>query len=365
MNGQNMNSRARTRALCLSIAIALGTICGMTLLLQASVSPVAEAASISVGLVTDIGGPDDLSFNWLSYQGLLRAQSQLGITPRVYTSTSEADYGPNLQQCVADGNDVCISVGFLTAGAILNAAATYAQTEFAIVDYAWSSYPPNLRGMVFASDEVGYLAGTLAARMSQSDILGSVGGMQIPPVDSFIYGYRNGARCANPNVTVVVSYTDDFGNPDLGAQAAQGLLAQGADVIFAVAGPTGYGAVLTATQSGAWGIGVDVDYYDLVFMSGAVPGSNKLLTSAMKRVDNAVFDTIADVVSGTFTSGTVVYDLAADGVGLAPFHETDPFIPQTARDELARVRQSIISNTLDVNGPCQTRVYLPAIMKNK
>ena len=100
-------------------------------------------------------------------------------------------------------------------------------------------------------------------------------------------------------------------------------------------------------------------------MGGVVPGSNKLLTSAMKRVDNAVFDTIADVVSGTFTSGTVVYDLAADGVGLAPFHETDPFIPQTARDELARVRQSIISNTLDVNGPCQTRVYLPAIMKNK
>ena len=319
---------------------------------------------VAVGLVLDGPTVDDMSFNWFSYQGLLRAQGELGVVGTVYTSTTSADYVPNLRQCADDGNGLCISVGFLMGDATLSTAEAHIDTYFATVDFAWEDYPDNLRGMVFAEDEAGYLAGTLAGLMTQSDIVGDIGGAQIPSVERYVEGYRNGAQCANPDVSVLVEYINSFGDPDLGAQVAQDMIAQGADVIFAPAGLTGVGAVKSATQSGVWGMGVDTDFYISVFENGAVAGSDKLLSSAMKRLDNAVYGTIADVVSGTFTSGTVRYDLAADGVGLAPFHEADPFVSQNVRSGLDRVRQGIISGVIDVNGPCPTRIYLPLVLRN-
>jgi basic membrane protein A len=332
----------------LSLMIAFGAIG----LLQLPFVAPAEANPIAAGLVIEGPTVNDNGFNWSSYQGLLRAQSELGVVGKVYTSTSSADYGPNLQKCVNDGNTACISVGFGMADATMSKATANSSTKFAIVDFSWSSYPDNLRGITFASDEVGYLAGILAGRMTQSDVIGAVGGMRIPSVESYIGGFRNGARCTNPDVTVIVTHTNNFSDPVRGARAAQEMIAQGADVIFSVAGQTGDGAVLTATQSGKWGIGVDADQYVTLFISGTVAGSDKLLSSAMKRTDNAVFDTIADVVSGTFTSGTVLYDLAVDGVGLAPFHEAAPSVPQSVQDELEAARQGIISGTIDVNTPC-------------
>ncbi|MBN1483537.1 MAG: BMP family ABC transporter substrate-binding protein [Chloroflexia bacterium] len=314
----------------------------------------AQAQTVSVGLVTDEGTLADMSFNWLSYQGLLRAEDELGVAGAVYTSTSPADYEPNLQQCVDDGNDLCLSVGFSMADATWNKAQDYPGTAFAILDASWEDYPDNLRGILFASEEGAYLAGTLAGLMSDSDVLGDIGGMPIPPVDEYVYGFRNGAQCANLNANVLITYTWDFANPDVGAQVAQALMADGADIIFAPAGATGNGAVLTATQSGAWGVGVDVDYYTTVFMSGTAPGSDRLLTSAMKRLDNAVFMTIEDVVQGQFSPGTVRYDLAAGGVGLAPFHEADPLIPQEVRDALALVKEGLISGTIHPWDPCRS-----------
>jgi len=326
----------------------------MILLLLLGLQPKAPATaqSVLVGLVTDVVGLTDMSFNWFSYQGLLRAQDELGVLGTVYTSTDPADYTTNLQQCVDDGNDLCISVGFLTAEAILTTAEANPDTLFAIVDFTWQTYPGNLRGTTFAVSESGYLAGTLAGLMTQSDVVGSVGGMQIPVVEAFVESYRDAAQCANPDATTIINYTGTFGDPDLGAQVAQEMIAQGADVIFAPAGATGSGAILAATQSGIWGIGVDTDFYLTVFMNGAVAGSDKLLSSAMKRLDNAVFDTIADVASGTFTAGTTLYDVTVDGVGLAPFHEADPFVPSTVRGRLERIRRDMIEGNIDVNGPC-------------
>lgn len=307
----------------------------------------APAQPVQVGLVPDVAGIGDMSFNWLAYQGLLRAESELGVIGTVYTSTDPGDFEPNLQQCVNDGNDLCIAVGFLLYDATWNVAQANPGTNFAIVDVEYGDYLPNLRGIVFAEEECAYLAGTLAGLMTDSDILGEIGGIPIPPVDRFLHGFRNGAQCANLTATAIISYTYDFANPDLGAQYAQGLLAQGADTIFVAAGGTGSGAVLTATQSGAWGIGVDVDYYLTVFQSGTVAGSDRLLTSALKRIDNTVFMTIEDEVDSQFTSGTVRYNLAMDGVGIAPFHETDPLIPQAVKDQLEVVQQGIISGTVD------------------
>jgi basic membrane protein A len=336
----------------------------LVLFLDLQFNPV-KADTIGVGLVTDTGGLYDMSFNWLSYQGLLRAESELEVVGTVYTSTTSADYETNLTQCVMDGNDLCISVGFLTSSAILNAAQTYSNTKFAIVDASFENYPGNLRGIIFASNEAGYLAGTLAGLMTESDVIGDIGGMEIPPVTDFTESYQRAAECINPQVTTIITYTNDFGNPELGAITAQGMISQGADVIFAAAGPTGAGAIITATQSNVWAIGVDSDNYVTVFNNGIVDGAEYLLSSAMKRVDNAVFLTISDIVNATFTSGTKLYDLTVDGVGLAPFHEADPFVPQSVRNTLDRVKQDIINGKIDVNVPCPVySVYLPVVLNN-
>lgn len=320
--------------------------------------PGAQAATVYVGLVPDPNGIGDLSFNWSAYQGLLRAETELGVVGTVYAPADSSEYEPKLQECADDGNDLCISVGFLTADAISKTAAANPATDFAIVDVPFESYPDNLRGITFASDEVGYLAGALAAMMSDSDVIGAVGGMEIPSVQLFVDAYENAAQCFNSDVTVLITYTGTFTDPDLGAQAAQDMLAEDADVLFGVAGETGNGAVLMATQSGVWGIGVDTDQYYSLFASGEVPASENLLSSAMKRSDNAVFQTISDVVSDSFTSGTVLYDVAAEGVGLAPFHQADSSVPITVRTVLDFVERGIVKGSIDVNGPCPTMIGL-------
>jgi basic membrane protein A len=352
------------RRLLIAQVISLAFLGIMVLFLGLQLNPV-KADVIHVGLVTDVAGLNDNAFNWSSYQGLLRAESELGVVGTVYTSTTSADYETNLNQCAMDGNDLCISVGFLTSDAIMNAAQTYSNTKFAIVDEIFEYYPSNLRGMSFASNEVGYLAGTLAGLMTESDVIGDIGGMEIPQVTGFTEGYQRGAECINPQVTTIISYTNDFGNPELGAIIAQGMISEGADVIFAAAGQTTSGAIITAAQSSVWAIGVDTDYYETVFNDGLVEGAEYLLSSAMKKLDNAVFLTISDVVNANFTSGTKLYDLTMDGVGLAPFHESEPSVPQSVKNTLDRVRQDIIDGKIDVNVPCPgPSVYLPIVLNN-
>ena len=264
-----------------------------------------------------------------------------------------------------EGNALCIGVTFFMADAISEVAAANAGTYFAIVDTTFESYGPNVRGLIFPPEEAAYLAGTLAGLMTESGVVGGIGGWQIPSVEAFLVPYRNGAQRADGAVTVPISYTGTFGDPLLGAQVAQEMMGGGADVIFAAAGPTGNGAILTATQSGAWAIGVDNDQYLTVFMSGTVPGSDKLLSSAVKMIDIGVFQTISDVVASSFTPGTVAYDLAAGGVGLAPFHEAGPSVPQDVRDALDATRQGILDGTIDVNRPyLPYATYLPLVVSN-
>jgi basic membrane protein A len=374
---RRFNSPSRFVYLLLALGLATVTVGGVLLglRLQASAGSDSTASAfvpgapagpntIGVGLVPDTAGLTDMAFNWLSYQGLLRAESELGVTGTVYTPTNDSEYGPNLQKCVDDGNALCISVGYPTAEAIQVAATANPTVAFGLVDVEVPSYPNNLRSMLFSADQSGYLAGTLAGLMSQSSVVGAVAGMEIPPVTVFTDPYRQGALCSKPETTVIVTYTNNFGDANVGAQAAQALMAQGADVIFGVGGNMGNGAVLTATQSGAWGIGVDVDVYHSLFMSGTVPGSDKVLSSAMKRLDNAVYDTIADVISGTFSSGPITYDLAQGGAGLAPYHEADPEVPDSVRGALARVERGLIDGVINPNGPCPSYQFLPDVVRN-
>jgi phosphonate transport system substrate-binding protein len=310
-----------------------------------------NGSDFSIGLVTDPSGIDDKGWNWLSYQGMLRAHDELGVQINLYEPASEEELALMVEQCVNDGNQLCIGVGFLLGDAILNAANNNPDTAFAILDYTQEQYPDNLRGIVFSADEVGYLAGVLAGRMTTSNVIGTFGGSPIPPVDEFMYGYRNGAQCINPDVEVLMDYSNDFGNPELGETIAQEMMGQGVDVIFPVAGLTGTGALLTTSQAGSWAIGVDTDQYLSVFENGAVTGSEFILTSAMKNLDNAVFMTITDLLLGIYSPGTFHYSLALDGVGLAPFHEAD--IPNEFKDEIAEIQQGIIDGSINIYDDCR------------
>ena len=319
---------------------------------------------VYIGLIPDTGGIDDNSFNEMAAAGLAQAETDFGVVGTIYPTSPEDDYATQLAACVAGGNILCITVGYSMTDATLAAAIANPEVNFAIVDASWDTYPDNLRGIKFNEAEVGYLAGTLAGLMSTSNVIGAIGGFPIPPVDNFMFPYQYGAQWANPSVQVLLEYSYDFLNPDLGAQMAEDQMARGADVIFAVAGPTGLGVNITTAQAGKWTIGVDVDVYYTFFGGGAVDGHEYLLTSAMKRVDMAVYHTIEDIVDATFTSGTMVNDLANEGVGLAPYHDAAASIPQAVQDQVAAVAQSIMNGGTDVWEPFyKYTVALPIAMK--
>ena len=319
---------------------------------------------VYIGLIPDTGGIDDNSFNEMAAAGLDEAETDFGVVGTIYPTSPENDYPTQIAACVAGGNALCITVGYSMTDATLAAAIANPEVNFAIVDASWETYPDNLRGITFNAAQVGYLAGTLAGLMSASNVIGAIGGFPIPPVNDFMFPYQYGAQWADPQVQVLLEYAYNFMDPDLGAQMAEDQIARGADVIFAVAGPTGLGVNITTAQAGKWTIGVDVDVYYTFFGGGAVDGHEYLLTSAMKRVDMAVYHTIEDIVDATFTSGTMVNDLANEGVGLAPYHDAAASIPQAVQDQVAAVAQSIMNGGTDVWEPFyKYTVALPIAMK--
>jgi len=313
-----------------------------------------------VGLVTDAGGTADMSFNWMAYQGLLNAEADMNVDGTLYQPATSGDYGTALQQCVDEHNEVCFAVGFFMADAVATAAADNPGVNFAILDFSPDAPPANLRGIVFNEKQVGYLAGALAGKMTTADVIGGVGGMKIPPVIAFLSGYRNGAQCANPDVKVLTRYTGTFFDETVGANTAQFMMSQGADVIYAAAGPTGNGAIKYSAGEGVWSIGVDSDQYISLFDngSGSVPGSDKLLTSSMKRLDTAVYKTIDDYLNGSFTSGTVTYSLVDNGVGLAPYHDTESSISSDIKSYIDDTKAGIIGSSIDIDEPCHDPTIL-------
>ena len=219
-----------------------------------------EAKKIKVGLVTDIGGLNDRSFNQLANEGLERAKSELGVEGRVLTSKSNADYVPNLSTLAQQKYDIVIGVGFLMAEAMETVAKKFPDTNFAIIDYpqaAMKSKPTNVDGLLFKENEAGYLAGTLAALYVKDkggdQVISSVGGQKIPPVDGYIAGYQAGAKKANPDIKTLNGYSEDFVKQDLCKELALNQIAEGSQVVFQVAGQCGLGALDAAKEKGVAG----------------------------------------------------------------------------------------------------------------
>ena len=303
----------------------------------------AAGPAIRVGLVTDIGGLDDRSFNFLANQGLERAQDELGVEGRVVISKSEADYVPNLTTLAKQDYDLVIGVGFLMAAALDKVAARYPDVRFAIIDYSQSelkSKPKNVRGLLFKEQEAGYLVGYLAGVVTKEEagakqVIGSVGGLKIPPVDRYIAGYQAGAEAANPEITVLNAYSQDFVDQAKCKELALDQIGRGAHVVFQVAGQCGLGALSAAKEKNVRGIGVDADQAYL---------GEHVLTSALKKVDVAVFQTIQEVQDGGFNGGEdTIFDVASGGVGIG---EIAASVPAEAVAQAKRVQDEIADGTV-------------------
>ncbi len=310
-----------------------------------------DTPTAKVGLVVDVEAiKDNPGWNGMAYQGLIQAHADLGIAPSVFEGSD--DYATKVQSCIDAGNDLCIGSGWVFGDPIAAAAGTNPGISFANLDYSYETPPDNLRGITFRAKEASYLAGALASKMSASNKMGVVGGMVIPPVVVLVEGYQNGAQCTSPASLVLTEYAGTFSDPDLGATIAADMLSQGATTIFGAAGPTGDGAIKYTAQHDRWAIGVDGDEYFTVFEGGAVDGSDMLLSSAMKRLDNAVYYAVSDFLGPEVFGGNKEYGLSTNGVGLAPYHETDPVISADVKNYIDTLRSGIIGGTISVDTTC-------------
>ena len=300
----------------------------------------------NVGLVTDIGRVDDGTFNQFAYDGMQAASECFGFETSFIETASEADYATNIASILEDDPEVVVTVGFLIADATLEAANANPEVNFIGVDQFQEEYPENYVGILFREDQGGFLAGAMAALLTESNTVGVVGGLEVvPPVVRFVNGFEAGAKHVDPDINVLSVYTDSFTDPAQGQSAAQQFLGEGADVIFGAGGQTGSAAVQTAAEEGAWGIGVDQDEYFTTFGGGSSPGADRLATSAIKRVDLGVFTQIAETLQGSFEGGVFILDAANGGITYAPFHDAD--IPDDVATQIEEIRAGLADGSIE------------------
>jgi basic membrane protein A len=309
-------------------------------------------ATFKAALVSDVGRFNDKGFNQLQLQGLQRAKKQLGVQILTLESRAQSDYTPNMIRAVQQGSNIIIGAGFLLADSIKSVAAQFPNSRFAITDDFVSSQAGdfkgadvhNIEGLTYATQENSYLIGCMAALVlklqGKPHVIGVVGGIQIPPVDTFLAGYKAGATKCVPGTKLKSGYSQSFTAPDLCKSVANNEIQAGAQVIFAVAGPCGNGALSAAKEKGRWGIGVDRDQSDL---------GSFILTSAVKRVDVGVYKAVQGArKSGGFKGGgNIVFNLKNNGVALGKISPKLPkAIKAKALAKVATLRKQIISGKL-------------------
>lgn len=319
----------RLLATCASILALLLAACG-------SASPGSSTPSVKIGLVTDIGGLNDKSFNHLAAIGLSKAAStgnicsklsckgELGVQGDVTESHNGTDYVPNLTNYATRGYNLVIGVGFSMAAAIGTVSGQFPNVHFAIVDGVGTDDKgndlkhSNVLGLLFKEQEAGALVGVIAGVLEKDgktakgkNTIGSVGGVQIPPVDHYIAGYQWAAKQVDPGIKVLNGYSNNFTDPSQCSGIAAQQISQGADIVFQVAGGCGNGVLTEAGKQGVWSIGVDSDQG---YPNGQLVDKS-VIASALKRVDVAVYSAIKQVKNGQFSGGVSTFSLSNDGVG--------------------------------------------------
>jgi basic membrane protein A and related proteins len=299
------------------------------------VSDFADSAT-SVCLVTDIGRINDGSFNESAYNGMVAAATDFNLNSTFIETQSQADYEKDLQTCLDEGYSVIVTVGFLIANATQAAAEANPDVFFIGVDQFFAEPIPNLVGIQFREDQAGFLAGVMAALVTESDMIGGIYGEEIPPVVKFRHGFEQGAKYINPEIEIFGVYVGSFIDQPAGRETAENLIGEGVDVIFGAGGPTGSAGIQAAAERGVKVIGVDQDEYFTTFGGGETPGAENIITSAVKRVDQGVYDMLAALTAGTVAwpdTSLYLMDAAVAGVGFAPANDATVPAEVTAQVE--------------------------------
>lgn len=333
--------------------------------MEASTDASAPAADFKACMVSDAGGFDDKSFNETAYAGLLRAKDELKIETGEIESNAESDFAPNIQSMIDNDCNIVVTVGFLLATATEAAAKQNPEVEFAIVDNNSFDGVDNAKGLIFNTAESSFLGGYLAASMSQTGKVGTFGGLKIPTVTIFMDGFAQGVAHFNEvkgkNVQVLgwdaekqdgqfVPGNDPFGNIDGGKNTANTLIAQGADILFPVAGPAGLGGLQAAQASGGK---VNAIWVDTDGCVSAPEYCSSIISSVYKGMDVAVFDVIKAAKGGEFSGDEFVGTLENGGTGLSEFHEFDTKVSDEIKGELDKLKADIIAGTIEITSKAQ------------
>lgn len=288
--------------------LAMATVVSASLLVGCSGNN--ESASddkITVAMITDVAGVNDQSFNQSAWEGLQRAEKELGIEVKYLESKQDSDYATNIETLVDEDVDLILGVGMKLADAIKEGSELYPDQNFVLVDEEIDA--SNVKYILFKAEESAYLAGLIAGKTTKTNNVGFIGGMELPVIDTFKYGYMAGVKAANPDAKVQAQYANSFTDQAKGKAIANQMYTNGADIVFTCGGDVGTGAIEAAKENNKYAIGVDRDQSDLA--------PQNVLTSAIKRVDAGVFETVKSYVNGTFEGGTTTtYGLEENAVGV-------------------------------------------------
>jgi basic membrane protein A len=329
-------------AACMALAVLITPAAAKGVASQHVTAPAAK-----IGVVLDVGGVNDHSFNHLAYIGLQKAGLKLHSQNRYVVSRGPADYVPNLSLFASQHYTLVIGVGFLMASAMYTVAKQYPNTKFALIDSAPADPTgknvnlPNVANLFFKEQESGYLVGVMAGLMEKQHIgkakrntIGWMGGISIPPVNRYIAGYIAGAKRVNPGIKIVSGYSQSFTDAGKGKEIGLAQISQGADILFQVAGSSGNGYLAAAQQQGKYGIGVDADEGYL---------GKYVMTSALKKVDAAVFLTAKSATNNTFRAGDHKFSLANNGTGYA---KTAGYVPASIIAQVKKYAKLIKSGKI-------------------
>lgn len=295
----------------------------------------------SVCLITDVGKVNDGTFNQFAYEGMERAVADFGLESTYIETTAQTDYAANIQTCIDREFDAIITVGFLITDATKAAAEANPNVFFIGIDQDMTGAPANVVGVQFREDQSGFLAGAMAALMSQTGKIAGVYGIDVPAVKKFRNGFEQGAKFINPDIDVAGVYIDSFVDSARGAETADQFITEDPprDVIFGAGGQTGSGGIKRAAEEGVYVIGVDQDEYFSTFGGGMTPGAEYLITSAVKRVDQGVYLSLEALVNGDLEEfgggGNRVLSAANQGVDFAPSHDAE--VPDEVRQQVSEI----------------------------
>ncbi len=292
---------------------------------------------LKVGLVTDVGGVNDGSFNQSAWEGLQKAGTDFGVEVNYLESATDADYAPNIESLMDEEYDLIISVGYMLAEATKAAAEANPDQKFAIIDDSTCADLPNVTCLMFKQEQASYLVGYVAGLTTKKDNVGFVLGMANETMNQFGYGYLAGVLDANSKCKIQQFNANSFADSAIGKSSANTAITNGADIIFHAAGGTGLGVIEACKEAGIYAIGVDSDQSKLA--------PEAVITSAMKRVDNAVYDTTEALIKETLKGGVKTYDLSIGGVDIAP---TKDLLSADVVTKIEDIKAKIISGDIVV-----------------